>query len=168
MLTHLRVSPFPALVIGLEGATEYKLVPRVMETLGIQWDHNRIRIVDGGGTWADLSLLARYAVEPVIGRDLGDHVVLDRPLTRFLIMTDAENKYRTPADRRYQRKLLLDSLTKNVPQDLAGQLLHQHAPRPDRGHRDLGQAPVRVRSLHRPGAGRRDAWHRQGAPPARA
>ncbi|MGH3166456.1 MAG: hypothetical protein ACRDN0_11260, partial [Trebonia sp.] len=118
VLTHLRVSPFPALVIGLEGATEYKLVPRVLETLGIRWDHNRIRIVDGGGTGSNLSLLARYAVEPVLGRDLGDHVVLDRPLTRFLVMTDAENKYRTPADRRHQRKLLLNSLTKNVPQDL--------------------------------------------------
>jgi hypothetical protein len=118
VLTHLRVSPFPALVIGLEGATEYKLVPRVLATLGIQWDHNRIRIVDGGGTGSNLSLLARYAVEPLLGRDLGDHVVLDRPQTRFLIMTDAENKYRTPADRRYQRKLLLDSLTKNVPPDL--------------------------------------------------
>ena len=119
VLTHLRVSPFPALVIALEGATEYKLVPRVLKALGIQWDDNRIRIVDGGGTGSNLSLLARYAVEPVIGRDLGQHVALDRPLTRFLVMTDAENKYRTPANRRYQRKLLLDSLTKNVPTDLA-------------------------------------------------
>ena len=120
VLTDLRVSPFPALVISLEGATEYKLVPRVMTILGIQWDDNRLRFVDGGGTNADLSLLARYAAEPLIGRDLGDHVVLDRPLTRFLVMTDAENKYHTPADRRYQRKLLLDSLTKNLPKDLAG------------------------------------------------
>lgn len=117
-LTHLHLSPFPALVIGLEGATEYKLVPRVMETLGIEWDHSRIRIVDAGGTTADLSLLARYAVEPVLGRDFGKGVALDRPLTRFLVMTDAENKYRTAADRRYQRKLLLASLTKNVPPDL--------------------------------------------------
>ena len=45
-LTNLRLSPFPALVIGVEGATEYLLVPRVMELLGIQWDHNRIRIVE--------------------------------------------------------------------------------------------------------------------------
>ena len=117
-LTHVHLSPFPALVIGLEGATEYKLVPRVMETLGIQWDHNRVRIVDAGGTSADLSLLARYAVEAVLGRDFGKGVALDRPLTRFLVMTDAENKYRTAADRRYQRKLLLASLTKNVPSDL--------------------------------------------------
>lgn len=117
-LTSLHLSPFPTLVIGLEGATEYKLVPRVMEALGVQWDHNRVRIVDAGGTSADLSLLARYAVEPVLGRDFGRGVALDRPLTRFLVMTDAEKKYRTAADRRYQRKLLLESLTKNVPKDL--------------------------------------------------
>ena len=67
VLTHLRVSPVPALVISLEGATEYRLVPRVMTVLGIQWDDNRLRFVDGGGTNADLSLLARYAAEPLIG-----------------------------------------------------------------------------------------------------
>jgi hypothetical protein len=33
-------------------------------------------------------------------------------------MTDAENRYQTPADRRYQRQLLLHSLTANVPDDL--------------------------------------------------
>jgi hypothetical protein len=117
-LTDLRLSPFPGLVIGVEGATEYKLVPRVMDLLGIQWDRNRIEIVDFGGTDRDLALLARHAVEPVLGRDFGRGVALDRPLTRFLVMTDAEHRYRTPADRRYQRKLLLDSLTVNVPTDL--------------------------------------------------
>ena len=117
-LTDLRLSPFPSLVIGVEGATEYKLVPRVMDLLGIQRDRNRIEIVDFAGTTRDLSLLARYAVEPLLGRDLGSGVVLDRPLTRFLVMTDAENNYKTAADRRRQRKLLLDSLTVNVPTNL--------------------------------------------------
>jgi len=42
----------------------------------------------------------------------------DRPLTRFLVMADAENKYETAGDRREQRKLLLEALTKNVPKDL--------------------------------------------------
>jgi hypothetical protein len=117
-LTDLRLSPFPALVIGVEGATEFGLVPRVMDLLGIQQDRNQIAIVDFGGTGRDLSLLARYAAEPVLGRDYGHGVALDRPLTRFLVMTDAENRYQTPADRRYQRKLLLESLTANVPDDL--------------------------------------------------
>ena len=44
--------------------------------------------------------------------------MLDWPLTRFLVMTDAEKKYKTTAKRRYQRRLLLDSLTVNVPEDL--------------------------------------------------
>jgi hypothetical protein len=117
-LTDLRLSPFPALVLGLEGATEWELVPRVLELLGIRKDRDFIQLVDFGGTTKDLSLLARYAAEPVLGRDYGTGVALDRPLTRFLVLTDAENKYRTVADRRYQRKLLLDSLTVNVPPDL--------------------------------------------------
>ncbi len=117
-LTDLRLSPFPALVLALEGATEWEVVPRVMELLGIRNDRDFIRLVDFGGTKKDLSLLARYAAEPVLGRDYGTWVALDRPLTRFLVLTDAENKYETVADRRRQRKLLLDSLTVNVPPDL--------------------------------------------------
>jgi hypothetical protein len=39
-----------------------------MDILGIQWDRNRIEIVDFGGTYRDLSLLARYAVEPMLGQ----------------------------------------------------------------------------------------------------
>jgi hypothetical protein len=47
-LTDLHLSPFPALVIGVEGATEFGLVPRVMDLLGIQQDRNRIAIVELG------------------------------------------------------------------------------------------------------------------------
>jgi hypothetical protein len=119
-LTDLRLSPFPSLVIGVEGATEYKLVPRVLDLLEIGLDRNWISIIDFGGTDRDLSLLARYAGEPVLGRDLGSGVALERPMTRFLILTDAEHKYATAKDRNYQRKLLLDSLTQNVPPDLRG------------------------------------------------
>jgi hypothetical protein len=119
-LTDLRLSPFPSLVIGVEGATEYKLVPRVMNLLEIALDRNLISVIDFGGTDRDLALLARYAAEPVLGKDYDVGVTLERPMTRFLVLTDAEHKYETAADRRYQRKLLLDSLTKNVPADLRG------------------------------------------------
>jgi hypothetical protein len=107
-LTLLRLSPHPALVVGVEGATEMLLVPRVMELLGIELDPSWIRVEDFGGTDRDLSLLARYASQPLLGEDRGDHVVLDRPPTRFLVMTDAEHRYRTLSDRWRQRKLLLD------------------------------------------------------------
>lgn len=121
-LTDLRLSPFPSLVLGVEGETEELLVPRVMELLGIELDPRWIHIVNYGGTKKDLSLLARYAAEPRLGRDLGSGVVLDRPFTRFLVLADAENKYTTAADRRKQRKLLLDSLAQKIPADLRADL----------------------------------------------
>ncbi len=117
-LTRLRLSPFPSLVVAVEGDTEYTIVPRVMDLLGIERNRNRIEVVDFGGVTKDLSLLARYAAAPALGRDYGRGVVLDRPLTRFLVMTDAEKKYKTAGNRRYQRRLLLDSLTVNMPEDL--------------------------------------------------
>jgi hypothetical protein len=89
-----------------------------MELLGIRQDKNFIQLVDFTGKRKSLQLLARYAAEPVIGQDYGTWVALDRPLTRFLILTDAEEEYATPKKRRYQRKLLLDSLTVNIPPDL--------------------------------------------------
>ena len=52
-----------------------------------------MRLVDFEGT-LNLSLLARYAAEPVLGPDRGDDVVLDRPVTRFLVLTDAEKSSR--------------------------------------------------------------------------
>jgi hypothetical protein len=48
----------------------HRLVPRVLDMLGITYDRNRIIIVDYGGT-GNLALLARYAGEPVLGRDYG-------------------------------------------------------------------------------------------------
>ncbi len=117
-LTDLRLSPYPSLVIGVEGATEYLLVPRVMKLLEIELDRNWIEIVDFGGSTKDLTLLARHAAEPLLGKDYGDSVRLDRPYTRFLVLVDAENKYRTVADRHRQRKSLLDSLSKNLPPKL--------------------------------------------------
>ncbi len=118
VLTHLHLSPHPPLVVALEGATEMLLVPRVMELLGMRRDADWIRFVDFGGTTKSLALLARYAAEPVVGDDHGDFVVLDRPVTRFLVLTDAENLYRTAADRRHQRRLLLDSIAATLPKDL--------------------------------------------------
>jgi hypothetical protein len=126
-LTDLQVSPHPALVIGLEGATEMKVVPKVMEVLGIRDDPSRMRLVDFGGTKTNLALLARFAAEPVLGEDYGESVMLDRPVTRFLVLTDAEDKYQTPKDRRKQRGLLLDSIVSPLPEDLRHDLYSKEA-----------------------------------------
>jgi hypothetical protein len=116
-LTGLHLSPHPPLVVALEGKTEMRMFPKVLTQLGIRLDPSWMKFVDFEGT-KDLSLLARFAAEPQLGVDHGDFVVLDRPVTRFLVLTDAENKFATQAKRAKQRRLLLDSITRGVPEDL--------------------------------------------------
>jgi len=118
VLTHFHLSPHPTLVVALEGGTEMAVVPRVMRLLGVPDDPNWIRLVDFGGVDANLALLARYAAEPVLGADVGGLVRLDRPVTRFLVLTDAEGKYTTEADRDAQRERLLTVITEALPEDL--------------------------------------------------
>jgi hypothetical protein len=123
LLTGLGVSPFPALVLALEGATEMYLMPRVLELLGIRQDGTWIETVDFGGTKRDLSLLARYASQPKLGGDAGECVMLDRPVTRFLVLTDAENLYKDELSRERQRRNLLESMTQDIPRDLRSDLV---------------------------------------------
>jgi len=126
-LTDKELSPHPMLVLALEGETEMLLMPRVLDFLGIQSDPNFIRIVCFGGVDNPLHLLARFAAAPLIGREFPDHVWLDRPPTRFLVLTDAEKKYATAADRRHQRRLLLDSIGYGLPNDLRADLYGRSA-----------------------------------------
>jgi hypothetical protein len=127
VLTDLRVSPHPSVIVGVEGATESLLVPRVAELLGVTLDPAWIQIEEFGGTKKDLALLARYAARPVLGEDRGDYVMLDRPPTRFLVLTDAENKYATHEQRREQRLLLLQSITQDLAPDLRPDLYQRSA-----------------------------------------
>ena len=118
VLTHFRLSPHPSLVIALEGKTEETVVPHVMRYFGIPIDAHWVRMVDGGGVRADLKLLANYAAEPAIGPNIGGLVMLERPITRFLVFTDAEGKYKTAETRATQRQELLNAITKKIPEEL--------------------------------------------------
>jgi len=122
-LTTLQLSPHPAVVIAVEGKTELLLVPRVMELLGMPSGENWYRVVPLDGTRKDLSLLARYSAEPMLGEVRGDLIMLDRPVTRFVVLTDAENKYATPADRQKERRILIEAITEHLPPDLKADLL---------------------------------------------
>jgi hypothetical protein len=121
-LNDIHLSPHPSLVVAVEGETEQLLLPRVFALLGIRDDPTFIRTECFGGTDKDLSLLARFAAAPQLGADHGRLVLLDRPVTRFLVLTDAENKYRDATERRRQRLLLLNSITAAVPNDLKADL----------------------------------------------
>ena len=117
-LTKVHLSPHPSVVVGVEGPTELMLVPRVMELLGIEADPTWIRVECFEGAGANLALMARYAASPLLGTDHGEYVEVDRPPTRFLVLTDAEERYATPQDRREQRRNLIDAIAWPLPANL--------------------------------------------------
>jgi hypothetical protein len=118
ILTEMGLSPYPSLVIGVEGQTEELILPRVFELLGYHLDPTWIRIERFGGVGKDLTLLARYAAKPLLGADHGNFALLDRPFTRLLILVDAENNkprnYITFKDREKQRNTLVNEILSGI------------------------------------------------------
>ena len=127
VLTELGVSPHPSLVVAVEGDTEELLLPRVFRTLGIPLDPEWIRIAEFGGADKDLTNLAKFAAAPLLGADRGTFVEIDRPVTRFLVLVDAEKKYSDRAKRARQRLLLLAAIAATLPPDLRRDLYGKDA-----------------------------------------
>jgi hypothetical protein len=122
VLTELGMSPHPSVVVGLEGDTEELLLPRVFDVLGIPHGPDWIRMAEFGGVDKDLTNLAKFAAAPQLGTDRGTSVDLDRPVTRFLVLVDAEKRYSDRKKRARERKKLLDAVAAALPPDLRGDL----------------------------------------------
>lgn len=79
LLTTNGLSPHPSLVVIVEGQTEHRLLPRVMETLGHPVRPDRIRIENREGIDEPIHLLARYAARPTLGNGFDKWVFLVIP-----------------------------------------------------------------------------------------
>jgi hypothetical protein len=116
VLTDYGISPHPSLVVALEGATEIILVGKSMEHLHVPRRRSYIELFDMGGNTRDYGLLASYAAVPDLGEPLQpDLVRLDRPLTRFMIVTDPENTLQTAADREAKRQKVVGAIFAKLP-----------------------------------------------------
>jgi len=119
-LLRLGLSPRPSLLIAVEGQTEERMIPRVFEFLGHRLRPEWIEIECFHGVAHELTLLAKYVTRPFLGRDYSRFVELDRPITRFLVLVDAEaaskgRSYITAADREKQRQTMLKQMLAEVP-----------------------------------------------------
>lgn len=99
LLMELGLSPHPSLVLVLEGESEMLLAPRAGDMLEIPRRQDFIKLVNAHGADQPLTLLASYAISPGLGQQLDAGTKLTRPPTRFLVVVDAEGKYKTSADR---------------------------------------------------------------------
>ena len=129
-LSKAGISPFPSLVLALEGKTEMNLVPRVLNLLGIHHGSDRIVLVDLHGTNTDPSLLATHAM-PQTGKQLAgaseSYLMVDRPIARVLIAVDPEGRYGTAQQRERLRDRLIELITDAVPKEFKADLLDPSA-----------------------------------------
>lgn len=115
VLMDFGISPYPSLVLILEGETEEFIVPLVMQQLGIPLDNHLIETFNAQGIGADFGLLARYVAKLHTGEERERTIALNRPPTRFMILVDAENKYAVQTDREKQKQIWVDRLLKQLP-----------------------------------------------------
>lgn len=123
LLTTNGLSPHPSLVVIVEGQTEHRLLPRVMETLGHPVRPDRIRIENREGIDEPIHLLARYAARPTLGNGFDKWVFLVRPPTRVLVLVDPEKDYSDEGKRERERQKIAQSIVKELPAEVHADLL---------------------------------------------
>jgi hypothetical protein len=129
LLTEFGLSPHPRFVVVVEGPTEGRIFPRVMETLGVEVSRDTIWIEDAEGVDRDISsLLAHYA--PALDEPREDrYAQFQRPPTRFLIVFDAEGKVATPALREERRQVWIDRIARAMPQQFQTPIVREQLER---------------------------------------
>jgi hypothetical protein len=115
VLTDFGISPHPSLVVALEGHVEMLMLNNTMEHLHVSRRRNYIELFDVGGVDKNYGLLGGYVSAPELGKVLPpDMVLLNRPVTRFMVVTDPESKLRTQAGRDEKKRQIVDSIMARI------------------------------------------------------
>lgn len=118
VLTDFGLSPHPSVVLALEGDTELLIFPRVMDMFGIRRDRDFIALENLRGVDTDIGPLLAYAVAPQVESVSQDrYLELSRPLTKVLIVTDAEGRMATAAQRQERRDAWVERVRDAIPRD---------------------------------------------------
>lgn len=117
LLTRFGLSPHPSLVLVVEGDTELRLFPRLFEKFGIRTDPDYIAIENMVGATRDLSPLVGYLAPRGQVDERARYLTPTRPLTRVLVISDAEGQLRTTASRERSRMGWVDRIVSTLPRE---------------------------------------------------
>ncbi|MHB8290641.1 MAG: hypothetical protein ACYDEY_15725 [Acidimicrobiales bacterium] len=115
-LTSRGLSPYPSVILALEGKTEMMLMPGVLDTVFKRpVPSTMVEPVVMGGIDQKFDLLVRHAIALRLDRDIGDVALLERPPTRLLVAVDPEHAYKTPTAQEAERKKLVGKIFEVLP-----------------------------------------------------
>ena len=113
-LTDLGISPYPRVVLALEGETEVYHAPLVWRTLGYSSAPELIRVLKLGGVDQNLQKVAALNVAPLIGKQVpapgATAWTVIRPSAHLLMAVDPDKPFNTPANIEKECTKLLDEI----------------------------------------------------------
>jgi hypothetical protein len=104
----------PALVVAVEGDTEFLLAPRVMELLDIPSESGFYEIVNLKSVDGDVRLLARSRAVPRVDPEGQVGARLLRSLTALVVIADPEHGYSTKAQREDKRQAMVEEVMSSL------------------------------------------------------
>lgn len=107
------LSPYPKVLVLVEGETELHHIPRLLAEVGLT-QPQQVRVQRGKGSAVNPHLIARYNITPRVGRRIGDRWLLDATGTALVIAMDPENRWATAEKRDTQRTALLEAIREEV------------------------------------------------------
>lgn len=124
VLTRYGLSPHPSVLVVVEGKTERAFVRRYLDHR-FSWDWTvAIQLLDAEGVDNDVTVAAAvFAPRP--GRVYNDLILLERPLTRILVITDPEGHHATDKGREAARLKWRDRMRRALPTELQPAVLDE-------------------------------------------
>ncbi len=115
-LMQIGISPHHRVVLAVEGETEERHAPLVLERVGPRDAHELIRIMTLRGVDNSPVKAGALAATPIVTRksEDGQFWWIMKPPTRFVVAADPEGKYYAPDKIGNTRKLILDDIKSNL------------------------------------------------------
>jgi hypothetical protein len=113
-LVQFGLSPYPRVLLLVEGETELIHFPLLLATIGLGRD-NLVRVQQATGASIDPKLLARYAISPRLGKRLYDGSwQLAAPPTALVIAMDPEKRWEDEEKRERERSAIHKAIREEV------------------------------------------------------
>jgi hypothetical protein len=112
VLSSFGLSPHPRVLLLVEGRSELKHLPLLLSEFGLD-QPEQVRVQQLTGASRNPQLLARYAITPRIGRELGKGRQLAATPTALVIAVDPENRW-TPEKLDTERKKIQEAIREEV------------------------------------------------------
>ena len=106
------ISPHPGVVLIVEGETEFRMVGRIRDHLGLGRDPDTLQVVCMRSADRQLPLLAAATAAPILGERRGDAFDMIRPPTRLVIAIDPDDLWDTDRKIAKQKRLIVEEIAK--------------------------------------------------------